>query len=261
MHTRLLAPALLVSLIVCAPTLAPAQIPDTFTNLQLLDPQISKGDLVSTMRAWATGLGVRCAYCHVGPDNLQGMDFATDEKAEKKTARRMLELSRKLNRELLKDLPTVVAEERSRSQVVSCYTCHRGEALPPRQLSHVLGAAYEEAGVEGASVKYREMRAEHFGRGRYDFGKGLLQLANSLVESGESADAITIIRVGLEYEPDSADLYATMGHAQLGAGDLDSAEESLQRALELDPGNGTARWGLSRLEAVKTRNAETDEER
>lgn len=104
-----------------------AQVPDTFTNLQLLDPDIEKQRIVGIMRDWAGGLGVRCNHCHVGPDDLQGMDFASDEKAEKRTARKMLEISRVLNRELMQDLP--VAEGR-RSMVVSCYTCHRGQPKP-----------------------------------------------------------------------------------------------------------------------------------
>ena len=113
--------------------LSSAQVPDEFTNLRLLDPDIEKERLVDTMRDWAIGLDVRCNHCHVGPANLEGMDFASDDKPEKRTARKMLEMSRVINRELLKDLP--VAEDR-RSMIVSCYTCHRGapkpKNVPPR---------------------------------------------------------------------------------------------------------------------------------
>ena len=113
---------------------AGAQIPDEFSNLQLLDPEIDKERLVGTMRDWAAGIGARCNYCHIGPDDLVGMDFASDEKATKRTARKMLEMARSINRELLRDLPTV--EEGRRHRVVSCYTCHRAESkprnIPPR---------------------------------------------------------------------------------------------------------------------------------
>lgn len=106
---------------------AVAQIPDQFTNLRLLDPDIDKKQLVGTMRDWAAGIGARCNYCHVGPDDLVGMDFASDDKATKRTARKMLEMSRVINRQLLADLPTA---EGRRHRVASCYTCHRGEAMP-----------------------------------------------------------------------------------------------------------------------------------
>ena len=83
------------------------------------------------MRDWATGIGQRCNYCHVGPDNLEGMDFASDEKATKRTARKMLEMARVINRELLDELPTA---EGRRHMVVSCYVCHLGKAKPPRNV-------------------------------------------------------------------------------------------------------------------------------
>ena len=67
-----------------------AQIPEEFTNLQLLPKDIEQRKLVRTMRDWAGGLGVRCNHCHVGPENLQGMDFASDEKRTKRAARKML---------------------------------------------------------------------------------------------------------------------------------------------------------------------------
>ena len=73
---------------------ASAQIPQTFTNLQVLPKDIPRAQLVSTMRGFAGALGVRCTHCHVGPDDLQGMDFATDEKESKKIARTMLRMVR-----------------------------------------------------------------------------------------------------------------------------------------------------------------------
>jgi mono/diheme cytochrome c family protein len=133
MTSRFVSLAVAVAVVSCL-QLAPAavaQVPDEFSNLQLLDPAISKEQLVGTMRDWARGIGQRCNYCHVGPDDLEGMDFASDEKDTKRTARKMLELSRVLNRELLRDLPTA---EGRRAMVVSCYVCHQGEARPPRNV-------------------------------------------------------------------------------------------------------------------------------
>lgn len=236
---------------VLSPLAASAQVPDEFTNLKLLAGDVEKPKLVAIMRDWASGLGVRCAYCHVGPDNLQGMDFASDEKATKRTARKMLEMSFQINRTLLAELPTVSEDERQRAQVVSCYTCHRGQPRPPRNILVELSGTYHEGGVEAATTQYRELREEHYGRGRYDFGKGIVQLANRLMEGGKLDDAITALRVGLEDDPESADLHATLGLAHLRAGRLDEAEASLKRALELDPENGTAQWGMSQLEKAK----------
>src|SRR6185503_1734772 len=76
--------AALALAIVAAP--AAAQIPDKFTNLKVLPKDISKDDLISTMRGFSGGLGVRCNFCHVGgtETDLTGMKFASDDKKEKK---------------------------------------------------------------------------------------------------------------------------------------------------------------------------------
>jgi hypothetical protein len=52
-------------------SVAIAQIPDKFTNLQVLPKDVAKRELVAAMRGIASDLGVRCAHCHVGPDNLE----------------------------------------------------------------------------------------------------------------------------------------------------------------------------------------------
>ena len=177
---------MLASLVLAAALAVPAspQIPDEFTNLKLLDPAIEKPELIATMRGWTLGLGVRCNHCHVGPDNLQGMDFASDEKATKRTARRMLEMAREINGELLADLPVV--DEGEDHQVVSCYTCHRGQATPPRSLANVLADVAREYGPEAAIDEYRAMREKHEGAGRYDFREETLsRLSRVHSEAGD----------------------------------------------------------------------------
>lgn len=75
-------------------------------NLKLLQPE----EVRATMRAYRTGLGVRCEFCHV-----QGND-ASDEKPQKLTARKMIAMTQEIN-----------AKFPDTSKVhVSCYTCHRG---------------------------------------------------------------------------------------------------------------------------------------
>jgi hypothetical protein len=115
----------LACVVLAAP--AAAQIPSTFTNLQVLPRDIPRAELVETMRGITRALGVRCTHCHVGPDDLQGMNFATDEKPAKVSARLMLQMVQRINAEYVKELPAK-AEPR---QQVSCITCHRGATVPP----------------------------------------------------------------------------------------------------------------------------------
>ena len=69
----LVGPALFQLLVVLLGAPASAQIPETFTNLKVIDQQTECGALVGVMRGWAGSLGVRCNHCHVGPDDLVGI--------------------------------------------------------------------------------------------------------------------------------------------------------------------------------------------
>lgn len=105
---------------------AAPQIPDHFTNLQILPKDISRNDLVGVMRGFALNLGTRCEHCHVGEGNdLSKFDFASDAKPEKKTARAMLKMVTAINTDLLKGVG-----DPSKPPAVTCYTCHRGALKP-----------------------------------------------------------------------------------------------------------------------------------
>jgi photosynthetic reaction center cytochrome c subunit len=78
--------------------------------------------LRAEMQRIATALGVKCDHCHV-----QG-NFASDEKSPKRTARRMIEMTRGINAQ---SFPThQVKEGESVLGRVSCLTCHQGQTRP-----------------------------------------------------------------------------------------------------------------------------------
>ena len=217
-----------------------AQIPDTFKNLQVLSKDIGKPEIVTTMRGWAGELGVRCAHCHVGPDNLQGMDFASDEKATKRAAREMLRMVQSINSGALKALPPRDEPRQS----VSCGTCHRGAARPPLDLQEVLvraGAA--------AAERYRELHRDHYGDGQYDFGpRSLGRATERLLDAGHADQALPLARLAVEEHPGLGHLHALLGQALLETGDRAAAGEALRKALALDPQNALAKRALARLE-------------
>lgn len=98
-----------------APKKAPMPEPK---NLKLLKGQTTE-QVIETMRSFRTALGVQCTYCHVavegGPPN-----FASDENPKKEIARNMLTMAREINAKFPQD----------GKRRVSCYTCHRGAAMP-----------------------------------------------------------------------------------------------------------------------------------
>jgi hypothetical protein len=128
MRRVLMQSAVAVAAIAAWGALTSAQIPTEFTNLQVLPKTISRAQLIQTMRGITADLGVRCTACHVGPDNLQGMDFASDEKRTKQAARTMLAMVRTINADFISAIPPGTEAR----QVVTCGTCHRGSAIPPK---------------------------------------------------------------------------------------------------------------------------------
>jgi len=78
-------------------------------NLKLLQPD----NLMPTMQAFRTALGVKCTFCHV-----EG-NFASDENPKKETARHMIVLAREINEKFPDG-----------KRHVTCYTCHRGAEEP-----------------------------------------------------------------------------------------------------------------------------------
>ena len=112
-----------------ASTQAQAQnpIPEKFTNLRVLPKDITRAELTTTMKSFAQGLGVRCENCHVGEGNdLSKFDFASDSKAPKGVARRMIQMTAILNAQMA----NIGEAAKPGVQKITCFTCHRGAAKP-----------------------------------------------------------------------------------------------------------------------------------
>lgn len=79
-------------------------------------------DFQDEMNHMVQALGVTCNTCHVRGN------FASDDNAKKITARRMLEMTRALNKQFFPDHKPKPGE--SVLGRVTCYTCHQGETIP-----------------------------------------------------------------------------------------------------------------------------------
>jgi len=83
---------------------------------------LSVREFENEMQLMNQALGVGCGHCHV-PRN-----FASEENPRKATARRMAEMTRRINQEFFPDFqPTDGA---SRLGKVTCFTCHQGSDKP-----------------------------------------------------------------------------------------------------------------------------------
>ena len=111
-----------------APPRPHMQIPDKFTNLQVLPKNISKEELVNTMRMFSRSLGTRCDACHVMSEDKA--DFASDQKDNKNAARNMMKMVRDININYMPKLEPLPGEEKEDKKGVNCWTCHRGHKEP-----------------------------------------------------------------------------------------------------------------------------------
>jgi hypothetical protein len=97
-------------------------------NLKVFPKNIPYRVLDHAMDVWAASLGVHCNFCHVRNADTKKMDFASDAKPEKTTARHMFQMMSKINKKFFK------AEKDSLGLVmttgVNCNTCHHGVAHP-----------------------------------------------------------------------------------------------------------------------------------
>ena len=100
--------------------------PERMRNAQVLPADIGPDRLRDVMRNFAMSLGVRCTFCHIGPEGapLTGLDFASDANPHKNAARAMMRMVAQLNNQTLPAIPDLHHPQ------VTCYTCHRGDTSP-----------------------------------------------------------------------------------------------------------------------------------
>lgn len=243
-----LALVLAVGAVVWAGRDARAQIPDKFKNLKVLPKSISKEELTQTMRGFSFALGVRCGYCHAEKKEQPAggehkLDFASDEKRQKATARRMIRMVRGINDRYLSKLDLQPKPE------VRCVTCHHG--IPrPETLASLLKRTAADSGAVVAVARYRALRDRYYGSGSYDFGVASLNtLAEGLLKEGKAADALTFLELNAEHFAESGWVQDLLGEAYQATGDKDKARAAFEKALALQPDNPRIKQQLEKLNA------------
>ena len=97
-----------------------------FKNLKVLPKKITHEQLEAVMKGFNASLGVRCDFCHAPrADDPKKLDFPSDAKNEKSTARFMLKMTAKLNKKYFDWKPKGDKPPR-----VTCFTCHNGKKEP-----------------------------------------------------------------------------------------------------------------------------------
>ena len=94
------------------PGQAPKLAEDQYKNIQVFKG-MPASQLMEVMHGFTHSLGVKCSFCHV-----EGA-FDKDDKPQKQTARKMIQMARGINKD------NFGGEHR-----VTCWTCHRGATEP-----------------------------------------------------------------------------------------------------------------------------------
>lgn len=124
-RTYLVPLSLLLAATLCSLSLPPEK---KAKNLKVLPKDISHEELEKVMRSYNKALGVRCDFCHARQaDNPQKLDFASDDKLEKETARDMIRMTMRINKKYFKSGKD---EKGAQVMTVTCYTCHNGQKEP-----------------------------------------------------------------------------------------------------------------------------------
>ena len=95
---------------------APKHADEQFKNIQVLKG-VPADQLFPAMQFITASLGVECEYCHVRGE--KGLEFDKDDKKNKQTARKMMQMMFAINKDNFEG-----------HRDVTCYSCHRGAAEP-----------------------------------------------------------------------------------------------------------------------------------
>jgi len=197
------------------------------------------------MEEVAGALGVHCDYCHSAP---RGSGL---KEPKKDIALAMMAMTRDLNAKV-QEATGKPADQTTR---VECVTCHRGVAIP-QPLSAIILRTVVEKGGAAAVEQYRDLRKQFYSRATYDFSEeALLQIVQRVVQVRPD-DAIALLRMNLEFNPQSARTYALIGFAYTRKVDDASAITNLEKSLELDPTDAMVRGRLEQLQEYRRRRSQ-----
>lgn len=106
------------------------------TNLQVLPKNLTGQQVHEIMEGYEAALGQHCSYCHaadpknIGPNGHPRLNFASDEKDEKKMARIMIAMTDDINKNYVKKVADM-DKMPEMAPPVTCGTCHQGHEDPP----------------------------------------------------------------------------------------------------------------------------------
>jgi len=210
---------------------------------------------MTNMQDIAQALGVKCEYCHGGQrmggptqpsPNAPPSADAQRSPSRVEIGRAMIAMTRDINAKIL----LATGKPATEATRVSCITCHRGVPIPG-QLSDILAKTALQKGPDAAVNQYRDLRTQFYGHQSYDFSEETLLNAAQIVVRAKPAASIPLLRLNLEFYPQSVLSYSQIAFAYTRTLDDESAIAALEKALEIAPDNGMMRGQLEQLKSYR----------
>jgi predicted alpha/beta superfamily hydrolase len=102
------------------------------------------------------------------------------------------------------------------------------------------------AGIEAGQKKFKELRADPTGEFYFE-EREFNELGYRLLGRGRMADAIEVLKLNVELNPESANAYDSLAEAYMRNGQNRAAIENYEKSLALNPENQNARDMLKKL--------------
>ena len=122
-------------------------------------------------------------------------------------------------------------------------------AFDPRiSIAETLSTTISSNGVDAAVKQYHDLKAAHFANYNFDEGE-LNSLGYRLVRRKKFAEAIRIFQLNIEAYPQSSNAYDSLAEGYMDEGDKALAIANYQKAIQLNPKNGSSISMLRKLKA------------
>lgn len=240
--------ALIVAFLLLGAITAVAQEDEKPKNLKVLDTTMTHEQVDQIMDKFKVALGVNCDHCHVrsADPNVRGLDFAKDSLPTKETARDMLRMTMAIN----KDYLTKMTHAGSDQIAVQCITCHRGQPKP-EMLEDILLRAKTSGGMAAVDSTYRALRKKYYGGFSFDFSDQSLGNMAIAVSEESDQDALTLLKLNKEFNPESVFNQWLLGQVYTSLGDTTNAIVEYERALQINPESRRVKRDLEALKGAK----------
>ncbi|MBL6950843.1 MAG: hypothetical protein ISR57_09395 [Bacteroidales bacterium] len=140
----------------------------------------------------------------------------------------------------------------TRMVVSITFKFNRGEPA-----AFIVEKVIEEDGIDAGLKRYEELKAENLGE--YIFKEGLMNaLGYRLLGEDKIVEAIKIFSLNANENPDSFNVYDSLGEAFMKSGNTTMAMKNYEKSLELNPDNENGKKMLEKLqETVKSQQNDT----